>query len=118
MGERHHTITAAEWAMWSGKADVIKVLKLKPNAEQARPLLALVQHNHAPDLLRALLDVLPGAQPLAVLFPPLRFFPPNLLFGSPDGFRAPFLGPAFLSLRFRFARASSSALRRCRFSSC
>lgn len=58
--ERHHTITAAESAMWSAKADVIKALKLKPNAEQARPLLALVQYNHSPDLLRALLDLLPG----------------------------------------------------------
>lgn len=58
--ERHHTITAAESAMWSGKADVLKALKLKPNAEQARPILALVQYNPSPDLLRALLEVLPG----------------------------------------------------------
>jgi hypothetical protein len=57
--EWHHTTTAAECAVGSGKAEIVKSLKLKPNQEQARELLARAGWSPSKDLMQLVLSLLP-----------------------------------------------------------
>lgn len=55
--------TAAEEAIGSGKVEIIKSLKLKPNASQAGELLKRVSWNPSRELVRTIIDILPGKNP-------------------------------------------------------
>lgn len=57
--EYRSTTTAAEEAARSGKAEIIKSLKLRPTVEQARKLLENIDWRPSRDLVRALIAGLP-----------------------------------------------------------
>ena len=57
------TTTAAEEAIGSGKVEIVKSLKLKPNASQAGELFKRVSWNPSRELVRAILGILPDKNP-------------------------------------------------------
>jgi hypothetical protein len=57
--EWHHTTTTAECAVGSGKAEIVKSLKLKPTLEQARELLARAGWSPSKELMQVVLGLLP-----------------------------------------------------------
>lgn len=58
-GEYHHTHTAAEAAVGSGKVEIVKSLKMKPTAEQARKMLKRIALNPSRELIQAVIKALP-----------------------------------------------------------
>lgn len=58
--EWHHTTTAAECAAASGKAEIVKSLKLKPTLNQARELLARTGWSPSKELMQVVLSLVPG----------------------------------------------------------
>lgn len=57
--EWHHTTTAAECAVGSGKPEIVKSLKLKPTVDQARELLARAGWFPAKELIQVVMGLVP-----------------------------------------------------------
>ncbi len=58
-GDDHFTNTAAEAAVSTGKVEIVKSLKMKPTAEQARKMLKRISSNPSRELVRAIIASLP-----------------------------------------------------------
>ena len=58
-GSDRYTTTAAEAAVGSGSVEIVKSLKLKPTAEQAREVLERIAWNPSRELVRAIIAALP-----------------------------------------------------------